>query len=72
MATMVAMVVARDRAHAGRGVQQGVADVGDEHPDDPDHAELGSLVDQLPEPLVQPADNSHQAPILPRVPSPEW
>jgi hypothetical protein len=49
-------------------VEQVRANGGGQERDGTDRAELGSLVDQLPEPPVQSADNSHQAPILSRVP----
>ncbi len=43
--------------------------LGDQEPDAADDAELGELVDQVLEPLVQPADKTHLAAFLPRIPS---
>jgi hypothetical protein len=55
-ATAVAMIVSMVVE-----VQHGVAEVGDGQADDADDAELGELVDDLPEPYVQAAYHSHRA-----------
>src|SRR5262249_20074654 len=51
----------RDRAPAELAVEEGVADVGDEQPDDADDAEFGKFMDDLPEPVVQSTYYSHRA-----------
>jgi hypothetical protein len=60
--------VGGERSHPGPEVEQVRADGGGQEGDGADHAELGHLVGQLPEPLVQSADHSHQAPTPSHVP----